>query len=100
MARIDAARRRDDAGQVWTLAQVEVEIAGIVAQLTPGVDPGAIQRASRFRDDLGWDDWSLLRVVKPVWRRLHETLSDYVVKELRRVGELMDYVWSKMEDVT
>jgi hypothetical protein len=91
--------RRDDSGQTWTLAAVEREIAAILAELAPGWHPTSIARTTRFHDDLGFDVWGVLRVVKPVRDRLHETLSDAVVRGLRKVGDLVDYVWAKMEDV-
>jgi acyl carrier protein len=94
------APRRDDSGVIWTLQQVETEIIAIVAKLTPGADPASISRSTRFGNDLGWDDWYKLRVVKPVRARLHETLADAVVKDIKKVGDLIDYVWSRMEDVS
>jgi hypothetical protein len=94
-----AVVRRDDSGQTWTLRDVEREIAAILARLAPGWTAAAISRTTRLHDDLGFDAWGVLRVVKPVRNRLHETLSDTIVRDLRKVGELVDYVWAKMEDV-
>lgn len=90
--------RKDDSGTLWTREQVLAEVVAIVAALSPGVEAKTIVRKTRFAGDLGWDEWYVLRVIKPVRRRLHETLSDPVVKGLRMVGDLADYVWSKMED--
>ena len=95
-----ADKRRDESGKTWTQARMEGEIATLVARLTPGCSAVDLSRATRFRDHLGWDEWSLLRLVKPVLRQFHETLSDFLVKDLKTVGDLMDYVWSKMEDVS
>jgi acyl carrier protein len=92
------APRRDDTGHEWTLAEVEREIASILSKLAPGWDPAAIRRSTRIHEDLGFDTWGILRVVRPVRDRLHETLSDALVRELRKVGDLVDYVWAKMED--
>jgi hypothetical protein len=37
--------------------------------------------------------------VKPVKRRLHESLEDNVVLyEVKTVGDLVKYVWSRMDD--
>jgi acyl carrier protein len=83
----------------WNLVQVETEIVAIVAELSPGWRPDQIGLATRFDDDLGWDEWYILSVVKKVRKRLHETLSDPVVKNLKVVGDLVKYVWSKMEEV-
>jgi acyl carrier protein len=92
--------RRDDSGQLWTLRNVEREIGAILALLAPGWTAAAIVRTTRLEDDLGFDSWGVLRVVKPVRMRLHETLSDSVVRDLKKVGDLVDYVWAKMEDVS
>jgi hypothetical protein len=81
-------------------AAVEREIALILAKLAPGWDPDDIVPALRLDQDLGFDEWGVLRVVKPVRHRLHEQLSDAVVRDLADVGDLVDYVWSKMEDVS
>ena len=90
-------RRVDDAGHEWEEAEVEATIKDIVAALTPGGTSGALKRATRFQADLGWDKWYKLKVVKPVRRRLHETLEDNVVLyEVKTVGDLVKYVWSRM----
>ena len=90
--------RKDDGGQVWDEKEVQAAIAKIVAALAPGFPADDIKRATKL-DDLGWDRWYRLRVVKPIRRALHETLEDKVVLDLDTVGELIAYVWSRMEDV-
>ena len=91
--------RVDDAGKEWDEAKVEAAVRRIVARLTPGKRPGAIKRATRLEADLGWDRWYKLKVVKPVRKRLHEALEDNVVLyEVKTVGDLVDYVWSRMDE--
>ena len=92
--------RVDDAGKEWDEARVEAAIKRIVARLTPGKIPGGIKRTTKLEADLGWDKWYKLKVVKPVRTQLHETLEDNVVLyEVKTVGDLMDYVWSRMDEV-
>jgi hypothetical protein len=92
-------KRLDDAGQEWEEAEVEAAIEDIVAALTPGGTSGALKRTTRLEADLGWDKWYKLKVVKPVKRRLHESLEDNVVLyEVKTVGDLVKYVWSRMDE--
>lgn len=91
-------KRKDDSGQVWDDEQVQTAIVKIVAGLSPGFPAGDIKRATRL-DHLGWDHWYRLRVVKPIRNTLHEKLEDKVVLALDTVGDLIAYVWSRMEDV-
>jgi hypothetical protein len=90
--------RKDDRGHRWTDKGVERALIGIVRRLSPGFGRRKITRKTRLHTDLGWDDWYVLRVVKPVRATLHETLEDRVVLALRTVGDLVSYVWNKMED--
>ncbi len=91
--------RIDDRGQRWEASAVESAVKAIVASLTPGGTPGTLQRGTKLEADLGWDKWYKLTVVKPVRRALHETLEDNVVLyEVTTVGDLIDYVWSRMDD--
>lgn len=90
-------RRKDDTGQTWTLQEVEDEVRDIVVQRSPGFKPADISRATKFVHDLGWDQWYLIGVGKPVRKRLHESLEDSVVVSLKTLGDLADYVWGKME---
>lgn len=93
-------KRVDDSGKVWDEEGVEAAIKSIVARLTPKTKPGALTRTTRLEADLGWDKWYKLKVVKPVRKRLHETLEDNVVLyEVKTVGDLVKYVWSRMDDV-
>ena len=89
--------RRDDSGRVWDEVQLREAIVAIVARLSPGFPAGGIRPATRL-DHLGWDRWYRLRVVKPIHSVLHERLDDQVVLGLETVGELIAYVWSRMED--
>lgn len=94
-----APRRRDEKGHRWTAAGVEREVIAIVAELS-GEKPKDIKRSVRFEQDLGWDAYYRLRVVKPVRARLHEQLEhDMLASKVRTVGNLIDYVWSLMEGV-
>jgi hypothetical protein len=96
----DKVKRVDDEGHRWTQAGVETAVRRIVAQLTPGGTPGALKRATTLEADLGWDKWYKLKVVKPVRKQLHEALEDNVVLyEVKTVGDLMDYVWARMDEV-
>lgn len=90
--------RKDDRGHRWTDQGVERAVIRIVRRLSPGFGRRKITRKTRLHTDLGWDDWYVLRVVKPVRATLHETLEDRVVLALRTVGDLVSYVWNKMED--
>jgi acyl carrier protein len=91
--------RRDDDGGTWTLAEVEAVLFDIVTELTPGLDRDVVEWATRFGRDLGWDTWYTLRVIVPVRERLHETLPAAVAKRLTSVGQLVDAVWSRMEEL-
>jgi hypothetical protein len=90
--------RKDDRGHRWTDQGVERALIRIVRGLSPGFGRKKITRKTRLHTDLGWDDWYVLRVVKPVRATLHETLEDRVVLALKTVGDLVNYVWNKMED--
>jgi len=91
--------RVDDAGKNWEEARVEAAVKRIVASLTPGAKPGALKRATRLEADLGWDKWYKLKVIKPIRKRLHEALEDNVVLyEVKTVGDLVKYVWSRMDE--
>ena len=90
--------RKDDRGHRWTDQGVERALIRIVRGLSPGFGRKKITRKTRLHTDLGWDDWYVLRVAKPVRATLHETLEDRVVLALRTVGDLVSYVWNKMED--
>jgi hypothetical protein len=76
---------------------VERAVIRIVRRLSPGFARKKITRKTRLHDDLGWDEWYPLRVVKPIRRTLHETLEDRAVLALRTVGELVARVWDAME---
>jgi len=92
------AKRRDDRGSLWTLSEVEAEILAVIARLDAKAREPEVTRATRFARDLGWDEWFKLSLLKPVKRRLHETLSAAVVLDrVKTVGDLVDYVWSSME---
>jgi hypothetical protein len=93
-----AELRRDDAGDLWTAAQVMRELAAIVCALDDNLKPADVTRSASFAGDFGWDDWFKLRLRKPVEKRLHESLSAFVIVErVKTVGDLADYVWSSME---
>jgi len=90
--------RRDDAGQAWSLEQVTAEIANILCALDDNLTPKDVKRSASFSGDLGWDDWFKLRLRKPIERRLHESLSAFLIMErVKTVGDLIDYLWSSME---
>src|SRR5215471_1287241 len=91
--------RRDDAGNVWNAAQVLAEIAAIVCALDDNLTAADVVRSASFADDFGWDEWFKLRLRKPVEKRLHESLSAYlIIERVKTVGDLVDYVWSSMEN--
>lgn len=91
--------RRDDSGRAWTRTEVDVAVRGIVARLAH-VPVARIRLATRFHDDLDWDQWFVLSVVTPIHRELNERLEDGVVLQLATVGDLARYVWARMEVVT
>jgi hypothetical protein len=90
------ARRKDDLGHSWTARGVERAVVRIVRRLSPGFARRAITRRTRLHDDLGWDEWYPLRVVKPIHATLHVTLDDRTVLRLRTVGDLVASVWDSM----
>lgn len=91
--------RRDDCGRDWTRGEVEREVRDIVGTLAQ-LPAGTVTLATRFSEDLDWDSWFALAVVKPIARRLHEELADFVVLQLETVGDLVNYVWARMEIAT
>ena len=86
------------ANDIWTLERIEFEVFTIVAELTPGTNADDIGRKTRFAADLGWDEWSLLRLVRPVREVFGVRLAAATVKNLKKVGELADKVWAKLEE--
>jgi hypothetical protein len=91
-------KRKDDRGHLWSDRGVERAVIRIVRRLSPGFARKRITKKTRLQADLGWDAWYALRVVKPIRSTLHEKLEDRVVLGLRTVGDLVGYVWNKMED--
>lgn len=91
-------RRKDDRGHTWTDRGVERAVIKIVRDLSPGFARKRITKKTRLHKDLGWDEWYVLRVVKPVRAALHERLEDRVVLTLKSVGDLVGCVWNSMED--
>ncbi len=91
-------RRKDDRGHRWTERGVERAVIKIVRDLSPGWARKPIARRTRLHTDLGWDDWYVLRVTRPVRLRLHETLEDRLLLRLRTVGDLVRCVWDSMEE--
>lgn len=89
--------RKDDRGHRWTDQGVQRAVIRIVRRLSPGFGRRKITRKTRLHTDLGWDDWYVLRVVRPIRATLHETLEDRVVLALRTVGDLVSCVWNGME---
>jgi hypothetical protein len=92
-------RRKDDRGHRWTDGGVERAVIKIVRRLSPGFARKRITRKTRLHTDLGWDEWYVLRVAKPIRATLHETLEDRVVLTLKTVGDLVRCVWDGMEAV-
>lgn len=89
--------RKDDRGHRWTDRGVERAVIRIVRRLSPGFGRRKITRKTRLHANLGWDDWYVLRVVKPIRLTLHESLEDRVVLTLKAVGDLVSCVWNGME---
>ena len=52
---------------------------------------------TRLHQDLGWDEYYVLRAVRPVRATLHVALDDRSVLELKTVGDLVACVWNAME---
>ncbi len=92
-----APRRRDALGHRWTGRGVERAVIRIVRRLSPGFARRPITRKTRLHQDLGWDEWYVLRVVKPIRATLHQQIEDRAVLRLRTVGELAACVWNAME---
>jgi len=95
--RSTATRRRDDLGHSWTVGGVERAAIRIVRHLSPGFARKRITKKTRLHQDLGWDEWYVLRVVKPIRTTLHEQLEDRAVLQLKTVGDLVACVWNAME---
>ena len=91
-------RRKDDLGHFWTDRGVERAVIRIVRHLSPGFARKRITKKTRLHQDLGWDEWYVLRVVKPIRTTLHVQLEDRVVLELKTVGDLVGRVWGSMEE--
>ena len=90
-------RRRDDRGHSWTNRGVERAVIRIVRRLSPGFARRPISRKTRLHQDLGWDEYYPLRVVRPVRTTLHVQLEDRLVLKLKTVGDLVSCVWNAME---
>lgn len=88
--------RLDDTGKTWTRPEVEHQVREIVGSAAH-VPLGDILMSTRFQEDLDWDDWFILSLLKPIKRRLHEDLSDFIMLQLETVGDLASYVWARME---
>jgi hypothetical protein len=93
-----AKRRKDDLGHTWTDRGVERAVIRIVRHLSPGFARRRITKKTRLHQDLGWDEYYVLGVVKPIRTTLHEQLEDRVVLDLRTVGDLVGCVWGSMEE--
>ncbi|HXY68747.1 MAG TPA: hypothetical protein VEH62_04820 [Gemmatimonadales bacterium] len=89
-------RRKDERGHWWTDGGVERAVIRIVRALSPGWARRPIARRTRLHTDLGWDEWYVLRVAKPVRTTLHVALDDRALLSLRTVGDLVGSVWSRM----
>jgi len=90
-------RRRDERGHSWTNRGVERAVIRIVRRLSPGFARRPISRKTRLHQDLGWDEYYPLRVVRPIRATLHVSLDDHLVLRLRTVGDLVACVWNAME---
>ena len=88
--------RLDDRGKEWTRQQVEHEVRSIVGTAAH-VPLGDVMLSTRFQEDLDWDEWFILSLLKPIKRRLHEDLADFILLQLETVGDLLSYVWARME---
>jgi len=88
--------RKDERGHRWTDRGVERAVIRIVRRLSPGFGRRRITRKTRLHTDLGWDDWYVLRVVRPIRRTLHATLDDRLVLAAKSVGDLVSAVWNRM----
>ena len=89
-------RRKDERGHWWTDGGVERAATRIVRRLSPGWARRRITRRTRLHTDLGWDEWYVLRVAKPIRSQLHVTPDDLSLLRLRTVGDLVAYVWARM----
>ena len=88
--------RLDDTGKQWTRPEVEHAVREIVGAAAH-VPLGDILLSTRFSEDLDWDDWFILSLLKPIKRNLHEDLGDFIMLQLETVGDLVSYVWARME---
>lgn len=88
--------RLDDNGKTWTRTEVEHAVRDIVGTAAH-VPVRDILLSTRFQEDLDWDDWFILSLLKPIKRQLHEDLGDFIMLQLETVGDLVSYVWARME---
>ncbi len=89
-------RRKDDRGHRWTDTGVERAVIRIVRRLSPGWARRKITRRTRLRTDLGWDEWYVLRLARPLRATLHVALEDRALLAVRTVGEVVAGVWNRM----
>lgn len=91
-------RRKDERGHWWTDGGVERAVIRIVRRLSPGWERRKIGRKTRLHGDLGWDEWYVLRVAKPVRATVHVALDDRALLDLKTVGDLVGSVWGRMAE--
>lgn len=89
-------RRKDDRGHRWTDRGVERAVIRIVRRLSPGWARRKLTRRTRLHTDLGWDEWYVLRLARPVRATLHVTLEDRALLAVRTVGDVVAGVWNRM----
>ena len=71
------------------------QVKKIVVDLL-GVEPEKVTREARFREDLEADSLDLVELIMEFEERFGETVSDEDAQQLRTVGQVVDYVESRM----
>jgi acyl carrier protein len=77
------------------MADTFEQVKKIVVDLL-GVEPEKVTREARFREDLEADSLDLVELIMEFEERFGETVSDEDAQQLRTVGQVVDYVESRM----
>jgi acyl carrier protein len=77
------------------MADTFEQVKKIVVDLL-GVEPEKVTREARFREDLEADSLDLVELIMEFEERFGETVSDEDAQKLTTVGQVVDYVDTRM----
>ncbi|NIV29159.1 MAG: acyl carrier protein [Anaerolineae bacterium] len=77
------------------MADTFEEVKKIVVDLL-GVEPEKVTREARFREDLEADSLDLVELIMEFEERFGETVSDEDAQQLTTVGQVVEYVDTRM----